>query len=104
MNYLLQDAKILTNATNLTLLFSASRYGWSSDTMYDKVNRYNNTFTLIKSRRQILGGYASSIWEDTSDTNYKDLAVGGPEYLFYFNMDNYTYSATNSTINKLFVK
>lgn len=51
MNYLLQDAKILTNATNLTLLFSASRYGWSSDTMYDKVYRYNNTFTLIKSRR-----------------------------------------------------
>ena len=51
MNYLLQDANSLKNATNLTLLFSASRFGWSSDTMLDKVKEYNNTFTLIKTRR-----------------------------------------------------
>ena len=51
MNYLLQDANSLKNATNLTLLYSASRNGWNSNTMHDKVKKYNNTFTLVKTRR-----------------------------------------------------
>lgn len=72
--------------------------------MWEKVKRYNYTYTVVRNRRiSIFGFYMTKKIQNTEEVDWEEL-TGGHEYLFYFNPDNETYPETNTTMNKLPLK